>query len=584
MLTRNTLLAGEEQTAHEAAAELPPVWKGVRRLYLGGLVASGVAQAAAAAGIAWFTPQLFDAATPAARWTLTIGLLSAAVTVGALRWAEWVLAEVLGQHYVLELRRLLVATALRPGRHSNLGVLVARTTNDLSAIRSWVAMGIAPLVSGIPLLVGVVVALFLMAWEIAAAVAIALLVMAVLLYALSGPVLRRSRELRRHRGRMASYIADTVQAAPAIRAAGGERRELKNVDEHSNTVRSLAVRRARLAGVMRGGAASVAVIAMILAGVTSVWTDLTPARLTTALLLVGLVSTPVQDMGRVGEYRQGYLAASLVLAKALRRGTPAADAASTPSGADAPPAEDDAGSTRSGPPARRRSRPTRGLLHVNGLQDGGDTLPELLATPGSRIHLRSADPERAARVVAALVGDAQPEDGWVELDGWDLPAVNPKRRRRLLGYVAADVPVEHGRIARAVRYRRPDLDKPVGPVLAAVGLDDVVAALPKGERTTLRRGGEPLTREQRVLLHLARGLYGKPKLLVLDDVHDRLSDASRARVRSALADYPGIVLATGDDPLPDWHVWDLDSSTPLWLVQRGATRQSDSTTEAESVR
>ena len=35
---------------------------------------------------------------------------------------------------------------------------------------------------------------------------------------------------------------------PAIRAAGGEHRELKNVDEHSNTVRSLAVRRARLAG------------------------------------------------------------------------------------------------------------------------------------------------------------------------------------------------------------------------------------------------------------------------------------------------------------------------------------------------
>ena len=33
----------------------------------------------------------------------------------------------------------------------------------------------------------------------------------------------------------------------------------------------------------------------------------------------------------------------------------------------------------------------------------------------------------------------------------------------------ADVPVEQGRIARAVRYRRPDLDKPVGPVLAAVG-------------------------------------------------------------------------------------------------------------------
>ena len=105
-----------------------------------------------------------------------------------------------------------------------------------------------------------------------------------------------------------------------------------------------------------------------------------------------------------------------------------------------------------------------------------------------------------------------------------------------IGYVAADVPVEHGRIARAVRYRRPDLDKPVGPVLAAVGLDEVVAALPKGERTTLRRGGEPLTREQRVLLHLARGLYGKPKLLVLDEPVSALDPANRERALTLIDD------------------------------------------------
>lgn len=566
MLTRNTLLAGEEQTAHEAAAELPPVWSGARRLHLAGLVASGVAQAGAAASIAWFTPQLFDAVSPASRWGLTLGLVGAAVLVGVLRWAEWVLAEMLGQHYVLEIRRLLVATALRPGRHSHLGVLVARTTNDLSAVRSWVALGIAPLVSGIPLLLGVVVALTVMAWELAAAVGAALLVMAVLLAVLSGPVLRRSRELRRTRGRMASYIADTVQAAPAIRAAGGEHRELKKVDEHSRSVRQLAVRRARLAGVMRGGAASVAVLAMVLAGVVSVWTDLTPGRLTTALLLVGLISTPVQDMGRVGEYRQGYLAASLVLAKALRAGerSPADQGATT--GIDAggsPTADPDrAASTR-------RQRGHRGLLHVSGLQDtDGRPVAELLASPGARVHLRSHDPERTAAVVRALVGDRAPSDGWVELDGWDLPRVPTTRRRKLLGYVAADVPIEQGRLSRAVRYRRPDSSRPIEPVLEAVGLTEVVNALPKGARTTLRRGGEPLNGEERVLLHLTRGLYGSPRLLVLDGVHDRLTEAGRATVRRALGDFDGIVLATGEDPLPDWHVWDLDSQVPLLLVPR----------------
>ncbi|WP_462416982.1 ABC transporter transmembrane domain-containing protein [Kytococcus sp. Marseille-QA3725] len=565
MLVRHSLLAGEEQTAQEAAAELPPIWEGVRRAYLTGLVVCGAGQSAAAAGIAWFTPHLLDATDPRTRGVLAASLLLAALLVGTLRWAEWVLAEMLGQHYVLQLRRLLVATALRPGRHSHLGVLVARTTNDLSAIRSWVAMGIAPLVSGIPLLVGVVLALAFMAWELAVAVASALLIMAALLAGLSRPVLRRSRELRRRRGRMASHIADTVQAAPTIRAAGGEQRELKKVDEHSTTVRQLAVRRARLAGVMRGGAASVAVIAMVLAGVTSPWTDLTPARFATALLLVGLIATPVQDLGRVGEYRQGFLAASLVLAKALRRGQPpgAAPAATTSTDEDRAPAR-----------SRRRRGSTRGLLHVAGLRDeDGMPLPDLLAVPGSRIHLRSADSERVDHVLRTLVGDAADPDGWVQLDGWDLSTAPAKRRRRLLGYVAADVPLEAGRLVRAVRYRRPDSDRSIAPVLEAVGLTEVVANLPRGERTTLRRGGEPLTREQRILVQLARGLYCTPRLLVLDGVHDRLSAAGKEQVHRALADYPGIVVTTGAEPPADWQVWELDSPDPLHLVRRptGAT-------------
>ncbi|MFC0360250.1 hypothetical protein CYJ76_02945 [Kytococcus schroeteri] len=542
----STRLPGEEQSARDAAAELPPVWHGVRRTHLVGLVLCGLLQSAAAAGIAWFTPQLLGAPDAAARTALAVGLIAAALAVGAMRWAEWVLAEMLGQHYVMEVRRLLVGTALRPGRHAHLGVLVARTTNDLSAVRSWIAMGIAPLVSGVPLLVGVVVALSLMAWELGVAVGAALLAMGVLLLALAGPVLRRSRELRRRRGRMASHIADTVQAASVIRAAGGEEREVRRVEEHSERVRHLAVRRARAAGVMRGGAAAVAVVAMVLAGLTAPWTDLTPERFATALLLVGLVSTPVQDLGRVGEYRQGHLAASLVLARALRRDEPAPV-------------------TEAERPRRRGS--ARGLLHLGGLQDGlGTPLPELLAAPGSRVHVHSTDPERTAHVVDLLVGDEAPADGWAQLDGWDLTAVAPRRRRRLLGYVAADAPLEQGRLSRAVRYRRPDSDDPIDPVLAAVGLDEVVAALPRGERTTLRRGGEPLDREQRVLLQLARGLYGAPRLLVLDGVADRLSGPALQQVHRALENYPGVVLSVGGDRPPGWPTWDLDSPTPLSLV------------------
>jgi hypothetical protein len=55
-------------------------------------------------------------------------------------------------------------------------------------------------------------------------------------------------------------------------------------------------------------------------------------------------------------------------------------------------------------------------------------------------------------------------------------------------------PTRPGSIARAVRYRRPDLPRGgTAEVLTRVELARRVAQLPKGEHTILRRGGEPLT-------------------------------------------------------------------------------------------
>ncbi|SNC63077.1 ABC-type multidrug transport system, ATPase and permease component [Kytococcus aerolatus] len=541
--------------ARLAAAELPPVWEGARRRHLTLLVLSGLGQAAAAATIAWFTPHLLSAPSAGARWRLTAVLVLAAVAVGLLRWAEWVLAELLGQHYVLEVRRLLVSAALAPGRQANLGITVARTTNDLSALRNWVAQGIAPLASGIPLVVGVVVALLLISWPLGVAVLVTALALVGVIGLLAAPVLARSRELRRRRGRMASHIADTVAAATTVRAAGGVERELRRLDDLSDEVRRASVTRAVLAGVMRGGAASVAVLAMILAGITAAWVRLPADQLTTALLLVGLVSTPVQDMGRVAEYRQAHLAACIVLARALRRGR-----------------TEPAPEPRSG----RRAHGGRGFLHVHDLPgpDPHRGAPELLAGQGARVHVTSRDPEQVDALVARLVGDEPGTDGWVQLDGWDLDTVPGRRRRRLLGYVSADAPLEQGRLSRAVRYRRPDSDEPVSEVLERVGLTQAVTALPRGERTMLRRGGEPLTREQRVLLHLARGLYGDPPLLVLHDVHDQLSPTGQEALARALETYRGVVLATGDRTPPGWRTWTLDGSTPLRLVPAPTTPRS----------
>lgn len=118
----------------------------------------------------------------------------------------------------------------------------------------------------------------------------------------------------------------------------------------------------------------------------------------------------------------------------------------------------------------------------------------------------------------------------------------PKNRRHRVGYAPVGARLERGTISRAVRCRRPDLDEGEGSsALAAVGLAKRVATLPEGEGTSLRRGGEPLSRQEIPRLWVARAVIGPPPLL-----------------RRLLAGHPGIVLVASDQPerfLDDWREW-----------------------------
>lgn len=556
-----------DEASPDAEAGLPPLWVGRRRPLLAGLALTGLGQAAAGAVVAVATPRLLEAGAPVLTWS--VGLLLAAAVVGVLRGVERVLAESLGQDYVLEVRRELVRAALGPERSANLGITVARTTNDLTAVRNWLALGIAPLVSGLPLMAGVVAVLVVLAPALAAVVTATLGMLGVGLWALSRPALHRARELRRRRGSMAARIADTVGAATSIRAAGGVERELKAVDGLSRKVAAAAVRRSVTSGAMRGGAAAAAMVGTVLVGAAGGLAALDVATVTTALLLVGLVSTPVADLGRVSEYRQAYNAARLVL-------TPVLDAAGR---------EKKRERHRAGRAGRAVGGLSSGIVHIGGLSTRAGAVPELVAEPGARVAVRAGDSAAVDAVVDAVLGED--DAAWVQVDGHRLTGASARQRRRLVGYAAAGEPIENGTVARAVRYRCPDSDEAVAPVLFRVGLADRVAALPDGERTRLRRGGEPLDVDERARLQLARCLYGSPPLIVLDRLDEHLDRVGLETVRSTLADYPGVVLVVSDDPelvVGRHRVWQLDRSGAPLLVPRPAGRISTTTTTRPDAR
>lgn len=535
---------------------MPALFVGRRRLLLLGLAGLGLLQAALSVAVAVLTPRLLTAGAGA--WGLAAALLVAALLVGGARILERVAAEDLGQDYVRETRRLLVTSALVPEKSLNLGSTIARTTNDLTAVKNWIALGISPIVVGVPLIVGIVIGLFVLLPTLGLVVVVTLGVFFTGLWALSRVFFRRAVAVRRVRGKMAGYVADTVTAAGSIRTAGGVQREVGRVDRISGQLQDAAHRRAVVSGTMRGSAASITTVLGVLVAITGSAAGSTGAAITTAVFIAGMLGAPVTELGRVGEYRQNYNAACRVLRPIIEN------------------AHGHARRERRQKRARTRMRHhgnprglSRDAVHLADLRDAEGTIPSLVAAPGSRVLLTGGSRERLERVTREITGDMPASDAWITVAGRHLYAMTAKDRRELIGVAARDVPLQRGTISRIVRYRHRGAGETVAQVLVRVGMAERVARLPEGDATRLKRGGEPLSINERALLKIAGAVAGNPPLLVLDHVDDQLDARDRPILRRILADYPGCVILRSASPhelLERYEVYNVDELAPTLVV------------------
>ncbi len=536
-----------------AADALPVLVRGARRGYFLRLLGTGLAQAGLALVTVLVVPVVLGAQSRAVELWALLALAAGAVVLGLVRARERVLAERLGQHYVQEIRTGLVASGLagagRSGAAPSLGITVARTTNDLTSVRNWVALGVAPLAVAVPVLVGVLGALALVDPLLVAAVATPVAGFGLVVLVVAPRVQARARELRRKRGVLASHVADTVMAAPGILAAGGTDRELRGVRRRGRQVQEAAVARAGASGVLRGSAAAAGALATVAVLAVAGPGALTAAQVATALTVVGILVGPVADLALVVEYRQSFLAARRILGPALVAGRLAA--------------QDDRGRRAGeGAEAHPAAVPEAEGLRVRGLVVDGVRVPDVDVSPSGRLVLQSSVAARGRAVAETLAGVRRPDAGLVMLDGQDLAALDHRARRGLVGAAFVGWPLERGTIARSVRYRVPDSDLPLGPTLEMVGLAGSVAALPSAERTVLRRGGEPLGRADRARVQLARAVHGEPAMVVIDHLDDEVDREGRRAMGDCLRAQPGVVVVATEWPemlMPEHQVWDLDA-------------------------
>jgi ATP-binding cassette subfamily B protein RaxB len=198
------------------------------------------------------------------------------------------------------------------------------------------------------------------------------------------------------------------------------------------------------------------------------------------------------------------------------------------------------------PPTVEESTPVDARIEVASLSFRYDEAePWLLrecsfvVEPGESVAIVGPSGCGKTTLLKLLLGLLPSDNGAIRFGGHDLQRIGPRRLRGITGAVMQDDRLFAGSLADNISFFDPDqdpLDIEAAARLAAI--HDEIVAMPMGYQSLIGDMGSALSGGQQQRIMLARALYRRPRLLILDeatshlDVHnERLVSAAVARLQ-----------------------------------------------------
>lgn len=404
----------------------------------------------------------------------------------------------------------------------SVGRLMSRLISDVSVMQDFVTWSITGLARSVFILLGIIVAMLFLNWQLALVTFAVMPAMVALTNYFRRYVRQAYRAARQRLSLINGFLNESITGIRVTKSFSREQANSSHFEDLNRSFFDANVRTTQLAAFFFPGVDFIGSLATALVVGLGGWLilgdQLTAGVLAAFVIWVERFFDPIRELSRRYYTFQAAMAASERLFALL----------------DTEPDLKDAPHAFTLPPIAGRVDLENVRFHY---KEDEPVLQNVTITaePGQRVALVGETGAGKSTVIRLIARFFDVTGGAVLIDGHDVRDVTQASLRSQLGIVLQDSFLFDGTIRENIRYGRLDAtNADVEAATVAVGADEFIRKLPDGYDSQVGENGVNLSVGQRQIVSFARALLADPRILILDEATSSIDTTTERQIQAGL--------------------------------------------------